>query len=507
MRGLPEPKKDLNRPFPESAHVLSDGIEMGLDCMRNGNGLITMADEAEAEECNPSREFNPRIENVPNEKKDTPQLMKAVNKPRMRMVSPVDGTILEETQQNMPENEPRPSLSPSLPRTLTEGDGSSPSLTMASCSPQQGSPPADGLLLLEYAVGGTPSSGHVEPPSSHVVVVGAPGRGPQGGVKKKEKAKTSPFSKCLRLLESAKLLEFIEACTRLQLDDKEIDQSGNSLLHHACIHGNKETVKYLLQAEMCDVNGRNQEGNTPLHYCYGHNQRHLIEMIQAWGADPRVTNRYGIMAKGGHQKPELDAQGAYVGQKQGALYQLPLNIWAKPVSSPTYTKRGFKKVRKQKRRRSIERGLNADRPALPPLSEAPLLVTKSPVIRTVESRNILSPMKPKKESPSKPSEAVSPAPSIERGLLGGGTLKPLQSALLNSTLGKRTDELIGKDAKFRASETMLGHPSSHTKVTKPTAPAMGRPVLANLTNAEKIGWLEGLPRKLTMTYALCHVGL
>ena len=47
------------------------------------------------------------------------------------------------------------------------------------------------------------------------------------------------------------------------------------------------------------MNAQNIDGNTPLHICYALNHRQIANMLQSQGSDPRITNRYGLVAQCG----------------------------------------------------------------------------------------------------------------------------------------------------------------------------------------------------------------
>ena len=80
------------------------------------------------------------------------------------------------------------------------------------------------------------------------------------------------------------------------LNDK--NQYGNIPLLLACECGNLEIVKYFIECCDCDINYKNDEGNTPLGYAYylSHNNSKCLTVIEYLinnGADINSKNNDG----------------------------------------------------------------------------------------------------------------------------------------------------------------------------------------------------------------------
>ena len=60
------------------------------------------------------------------------------------------------------------------------------------------------------------------------------------------------------------------------------DDTGNSLLHIAAQNNHRRIAKLLLKLRS-DVDGKNQKGNTPLHYCYAYGYSQLAEFLVTVG--------------------------------------------------------------------------------------------------------------------------------------------------------------------------------------------------------------------------------
>ncbi|KAL3862043.1 hypothetical protein ACJMK2_008040 [Sinanodonta woodiana] len=76
-------------------------------------------------------------------------------------------------------------------------------------------------------------------------------------------------------------------------DINEADASGRTALHVAACHGNEHVVRLLLE-NGADINARDKNDNTPLHWC-GHSE--CISILAKYGADFAVRNKIGATAK------------------------------------------------------------------------------------------------------------------------------------------------------------------------------------------------------------------
>ncbi|OQR89316.1 hypothetical protein ACHHYP_06357 [Achlya hypogyna] len=70
--------------------------------------------------------------------------------------------------------------------------------------------------------------------------------------------------------------------------------TGRSLLHEACIHGQKDVVVYLLEHTTCDVHATTMLGRaTPLHLAVHGAHRSVVFWLLSYGADAKARDRFG----------------------------------------------------------------------------------------------------------------------------------------------------------------------------------------------------------------------
>ncbi|EQC37417.1 hypothetical protein SDRG_05021 [Saprolegnia diclina VS20] len=70
--------------------------------------------------------------------------------------------------------------------------------------------------------------------------------------------------------------------------------SGRSLLHEACVHGQKHVVVHLLQHTSCDLHSTTMLGRaTPLHLAVHAAHRSLVFWLLSYGADATAKDRFG----------------------------------------------------------------------------------------------------------------------------------------------------------------------------------------------------------------------
>lgn len=83
------------------------------------------------------------------------------------------------------------------------------------------------------------------------------------------------------------------------VDDE--DEKGNTLLLVACQNGNAKMVEYLVTTKRANVNHRNAQGNTPLHFAMAYDAADgaLGEYLIAHGADDTLENTFGLTAYDG----------------------------------------------------------------------------------------------------------------------------------------------------------------------------------------------------------------
>ena len=75
-------------------------------------------------------------------------------------------------------------------------------------------------------------------------------------------------------------------------DLNERNEQGRTPLHFACKFGHAEIVHMLLSRE-ADVNAKDQEENTPLHFAAGWGSTTLIELLLCNSANPLLRNKNG----------------------------------------------------------------------------------------------------------------------------------------------------------------------------------------------------------------------
>lgn len=67
-------------------------------------------------------------------------------------------------------------------------------------------------------------------------------------------------------------------------DINQIDEHGNSLLHHSCWSGNVEITKLLLESGI-DINKTNEEGNSSLHWAAYKSFTEIVKLLIALKGD------------------------------------------------------------------------------------------------------------------------------------------------------------------------------------------------------------------------------
>lgn len=80
----------------------------------------------------------------------------------------------------------------------------------------------------------------------------------------------------------------------LTVDDKSV--YGDQVLHLACVKGDLDDVKILLQSN-ADINARGEKGFTPLHYAVEQRRIEVVEYLLSVGADPCIINDNGDTAQ------------------------------------------------------------------------------------------------------------------------------------------------------------------------------------------------------------------
>ncbi|XP_067670003.1 ankyrin repeat domain-containing protein 50-like [Haliotis asinina] len=88
-------------------------------------------------------------------------------------------------------------------------------------------------------------------------------------------------------------------------DMKRIDENGNTVLHMACIGGNKAIVEDVLSKEIVDINSRGQSQRTPAMMAAACGHKDVFDILVNRGADLTLVDDRGfgvlqVIAMGGH---------------------------------------------------------------------------------------------------------------------------------------------------------------------------------------------------------------
>jgi len=110
--------------------------------------------------------------------------------------------------------------------------------------------------------------------------------------------------------EYASLEEFfIDSCRFGDLDDvigaitdgvdiNYFDNNLNTALHMACANGHLDVIKEILKVtkdgqRVANINARNSDGSTPLHWAVINTQKAVIELLLENNADCNIKSKYG----------------------------------------------------------------------------------------------------------------------------------------------------------------------------------------------------------------------
>jgi ankyrin repeat protein len=95
-------------------------------------------------------------------------------------------------------------------------------------------------------------------------------------------------------VNDANIQLLLEMLNRFHIDfDSITGFNGNSLLIIATIKGHTEMVEFLVNKGI-DINIKNDEGNTALHYAISANRHKIIDILISYGADELSENKLGI---------------------------------------------------------------------------------------------------------------------------------------------------------------------------------------------------------------------
>lgn len=89
-------------------------------------------------------------------------------------------------------------------------------------------------------------------------------------------------------------IENVKALVASGADPKIKDKQGNSVLHFAVESGNRDLVKYMLIKNLCGVNERNSDGNSPLAVACNEEEFKLITVLVKSGAETGAIIRQHV---------------------------------------------------------------------------------------------------------------------------------------------------------------------------------------------------------------------
>ncbi|XP_046560779.1 putative ankyrin repeat protein RF_0381 [Haliotis rubra] len=87
--------------------------------------------------------------------------------------------------------------------------------------------------------------------------------------------------------------EAFEILVKKGADLSAVDESGDNILHLACVGKDEEIMKHVLRLDILDINCRDTDGSTPLLLAIEYNARGVFDVLLESGADPSVVNRDG----------------------------------------------------------------------------------------------------------------------------------------------------------------------------------------------------------------------
>ena len=98
----------------------------------------------------------------------------------------------------------------------------------------------------------------------------------------------------VKLTPSGKLSHTLTSMFQQMLSDRHRDQSGNTPLHTACVHGQLDVVIFLTCEIGCDPNITNSEGMSCFHLAAWHGHLPLVRyLVEEMGADVNLEDEHG----------------------------------------------------------------------------------------------------------------------------------------------------------------------------------------------------------------------
>ncbi|KAG8188361.1 hypothetical protein JTE90_019268 [Oedothorax gibbosus] len=71
----------------------------------------------------------------------------------------------------------------------------------------------------------------------------------------------------------------------------EVDKLGKNVLHISAETGNLESIKYLIENSLIDINSQTTQGLTPLHFAYKENKVECVKLLLDLGSDTSISDR------------------------------------------------------------------------------------------------------------------------------------------------------------------------------------------------------------------------
>ncbi|WP_422137647.1 ankyrin repeat domain-containing protein [Endozoicomonas sp. ALC020] len=89
-------------------------------------------------------------------------------------------------------------------------------------------------------------------------------------------------------------LKFYQPCMPDTIDQFCVQtQSGLTVLHEAVLANSYSVVRFLLRVRLIEINAKDDQGNTSLHYAIQNNDIKMIAILLSKGADINIMNRLG----------------------------------------------------------------------------------------------------------------------------------------------------------------------------------------------------------------------
>ncbi|XP_048255111.1 ankyrin repeat, PH and SEC7 domain containing protein secG-like [Haliotis rufescens] len=87
--------------------------------------------------------------------------------------------------------------------------------------------------------------------------------------------------------------DMIEFLVRIGANASVIDANGDTILHHACVGADEETVKYFISQDIVDINCRGYHGRTPVMNAAEAGSVEVVKLLVSEGADLSLVDTEG----------------------------------------------------------------------------------------------------------------------------------------------------------------------------------------------------------------------